>query len=139
MIEALLADLEREEGWRPHVYQDTLGYWTLGFGFLVHPGKGDGLPREVGEFWLRHKVTAILEDFPNRWPPYAFQPEDVQRALIQMAYQLGVEGVLGFKLMLTALERGDRETAAENVIASKLHQQTPARCERVARLIRGHD
>jgi lysozyme len=56
-----------------------------------------------------------------------------------MAYQLGVEGVAKFVLMLTALERGDRETAAVNALASEWAKQTPDRAKRVATLIRGHE
>ena len=36
-----------------------------------------------------------------------------QRALLDMAYELGVEGLLGFHDMLAALERGDWAAASD--------------------------
>lgn len=137
MIEQLLQDLRRDEGWRPHVYLDSLGFQTIGHGFLVDARRGDGLPPEIGEAWLRLAAERHWSALLARLPWLAQQPDDAQRALGNMAYQLGVDGVLGFRLMLAALERGDRESAAENALASAWHSQTPARAERVAALLRG--
>jgi len=147
-LDHLLADLKSEEGWRASVYDDSngqpitkgtlvKGYPTVGYGFCVDAFKGAPLPQEVADFWLQHLVEKVTAEIESSWQPYVTQHEDVQRALVQMAYQLGVSGLLGFKLMLAALERGDRETAAENALDSTWHTQTPARAERVAALIRG--
>ncbi len=44
MINELTADLKNDEGWRPFAYQDHLGFWTLGYGFLIDQRRGnDGL------------------------------------------------------------------------------------------------
>jgi lysozyme len=129
--------LRSEEGFKPYAYQDTLGYWTVGYGFLIDPNKGDGLPKEVADFWLDFLIEKIDNAIRIKWTSYISQPKDVQDALVEMAYQLGIDGLLEFKLMLMALERGDRETAADNALDSRWHAQTPARCERVAAIIRG--
>lgn len=126
-----------EEGWRSTVYKDTRDVWTLGYGFNVDPDHGGEIPREVADFWIGFKVQKLETDLANAWPPFLSQPSDVQGALVEMSYQLGVSGLLKFKLMLGALERGDRETAAECARDSEWHKQTPARAERVAGLIRG--
>lgn len=57
--------------------------------------------------------------------------------MANMAYQLGVSGVLRFRKMLEALRAGDREKAAEEALDSAWATQTPERAQRVARLIRG--
>lgn len=137
-VDPITADIQREEGWNAHVYRDTRKFWTIGYGFLVDPRRGTGMPREVGDFWLKLIVDRLLVEIPSRWRHFDQQPAQVQRALVQMAYQLGVDGLMGFKLMLTCLERGDREGAAENALASQWYRQTPARAERVAKLIRGY-
>lgn len=138
MIDQLVADLKSDEGWNAHPYRDSLGFLTIGYGFLIDPLKDVSLPRDVGEFWLRHAAEERWYALTARLPWLQLQPDEIQRALGNMAYQLGVDGVLGFKLMLAALLRGDRETAADNVIDSTYHHQTPARAERVAAKIRGH-
>jgi hypothetical protein len=48
-----------------------------------------------------------------------------------------VAGVLGFKLMLKALARGDRAEAERQALDSDWAEQTPNRAKRVARAIGG--
>jgi hypothetical protein len=74
----------------------------------------------------------------HAFPWLQTQPDDIQRALQNMAYQMGGVGVAGFHLMLAALERGDRETAAVNCLASDYGRDCPERAGRCATLIRGH-
>lgn len=131
--------LKAEEGWRPHVYPDSLGWATIGYGFLVDSRRGEGLPKEVAEYWLSYLVDEIRGELVGKWPPFLSQPADVRDALVLMSYQLGVDGVLGFKNMLSALEAGDRQGAAEHALESKWHEQTPERAQRVASIIRGSD
>lgn len=131
--------LKVEEGFKPHVYPDSLGYATIGYGFLIDSRRGAGLPKAVADFWLKHNIEQIRDELPKAWQPYLSQPSDVQDALVQMAYQLGVEGVLGFQLMLASLQKNDRESAAINALNSKWAAQTPARAKRVATLLRGHE
>jgi GH24 family phage-related lysozyme (muramidase) len=149
MIEQLLRDLKAEEGFRSYVYDDfngepivpgyTLkGHPTIWYGLCVEKGRVPYLPPNTADDALAYVATAKWHDLLKRLPWLANQPEDVQRALAHMAFQLGVEGTLGFSLMLAALERGDRETAAINALDSAWSRQTPARAQRVAELIAGH-
>jgi len=133
----LRQDLIRDEGWRRHVYRDTLGFLTVGFGFVVDERRGAGVPRHIAEQWLDYLITKVVDDLHGRLPWLKQQPEEVQRALANQAYQLGVSGLLNFKKMLAALQDGDRETAAREALDSLYAKQTPARAQRVAALIRG--
>lgn len=137
MTDPLLEDLRRDEGFRAYAYQDHLDFWTIGYGFLVDERKGVGLPKPVAEFWLQYAVNERLAELQRRWPAFNAQHKDVQRALGNMAYQLGPAGVVAFRKMLAALEAGDRVAAAEAALDSKWAIQTPARAKRVADLIRG--
>jgi lysozyme len=137
MRQQLRADLIRDEGWRPHVYQDTLGFWTIGYGFLVDATKGGGLPQDVADFWLDRVIAETITLLRHRWPAFDSQPEDVQRATANMAYQLGVAGLMNFRKMLAALERGDRVEAARQALDSRWAIQTPNRARRIVALIRG--
>jgi lysozyme len=137
MIDKLMADLKEDEGFIPYVYDDILGYKTLGYGFMVDIRKGGEIPRKVAEYWLHHEAFTSWQALCKALPWLVEQPEDVQRALGNMAYQMGVQGVLGFKMMLLALENGDRKLAATNAQESKCANQTLPRAHRVAKLIRG--
>lgn len=136
----LLKDqLKRDEGFVPHAYEDHLGYLTLGYGFLVDKRKGGQIPQEVAEFWMDWLLDRIAADLARRAPWLADQPEPVVRAIHNMAYQMGVTGVLKFRNMIAALQDGDREKAALEALDSLWARQTPERAQRIAALIRGSE
>jgi len=136
-MSSIVDDLKRDEGWNQHVYLDHLGFQTIGIGFLVDARRGGGLPWPVAEHWLAYLLDKIEADLDSRLPWWKAQPEDVKRALLNMAYQLGVNGLLKFKRTLAMLQVGDRAGAAREALDSTWAKQTPARAARVAGLIRG--
>lgn len=149
LTDDVIAAVGREEGWREYVYDDysgnpvtrgsqLIGFPTIGYGFRIDAG-GEPMPKEVADLWRRIIVEKRIAELTARWQPFNRQPYEVKCALVEMAFQLGVSGLLKFGLMLGALERGDRATAAVNVVASRFGEQTPARAQRVADLIRGHE
>ncbi len=137
MIDELLYDLKQDEGWKPYAYKDSEGYWTIGYGFLIDEAKGGELPKEIGEAWLKLAAETRWNHLIREIPWITDQPDDVQRALGSMAYQMGVEGVLRFKNMLAALQENDRQKASEEALDSRWSKQTPNRAKRVSDLIRG--
>ena len=137
MRDELIADLKADEGWRADPYQDSLGFWTIGYGFLIDGRKSVRLPREVGDFWLAYLVDERTKELNAALPWLENQPEGVQRALLNMAYQMGVAGVLKFGKMLDALKSSDRKLAANEALDSMWARQTPERAKRVAEKIRG--
>ena len=58
--------------------------------------------------------------------------EPRQAVLLSMAWQMGVEGLLGFTNTLKFIEAGDFKNAAANMLKSKWAQQTPNRAKRHA-------
>lgn len=153
-IEAIHDDLRREEGWRGFVYDDATGrsivagttvkgHPTIGYGFNLSALTGRVLPQRVADLWLEILVEDIIRHLLRYLPWLPAQPADVQRALVNMAYQLGFEpfdgdGYKDWPNMLNALKAGDREAAAAHALDSEwARTQTPARARRVAALIRG--
>lgn len=137
LINNLIDNLKSDEGWDAFAYQDHLGYWTIGYGFLIDPQKGGGLPRHIGEIWLKYAAEIRYEELRKRLPWLDDMPESVQRALGNMAYQMGVHGVLGFPNMLQSLQDRDWEAAADHGLDSEwFRDQTPERAKRVTDLIR---
>lgn len=133
----IIDDLKRDEGWRESAYQDHLGYWTIGYGFLIDARKGGRIPEPIAEAWLSLLVTKTEAELERRLPWFKSQPADVQRALLNMAYQMGVDGLLKFKTTLAHLQLGNRAKAADSAMQSLWAKQTPARAKRVTDLIRG--
>lgn len=59
-----------------------------------------------------------------------------QRAIMNMRHQLGLNGLLGFRGMIAAIERQDWPAAQAAGLDSSWHTQTPDRCERLMTVIR---
>jgi len=150
-LDQVCADLRSDESWRSYVYDDKdsqplvkgstiKGYATIGWGFCVDRDKGAPLPREVGDIWLRHLVEERFDGLDRALPWFYRAHEDIQRALTNMAFQMGVGGVLGFKKMIAALANDDRETVSTEALDSLCaREQSPERAKQIASLIRGHD
>lgn len=147
-LDLVVADIKRDEGWREFAYDDGTGkpvvrgdtmrgYVSLGWGFCISADRGRPLPREIADRWLDQIIAETCVALDYRIPWWRTQPGEVQRALVSMAYQLGVSGLLNFRRMLAALERGDRYEAAVEALDSRWANQTRARAERIAAMIGG--
>ena len=134
----LRKDIEREEDRVPYGYYDSRGFLTCGIGFLIDKDKGGRIPDAVMNFWLDYILDAVDAELDKALPWWRRQPPDVQRALAQMAYQLGLPKLLGFKKMLGALQAGDYTLAKKEGLDSAWAKQTPARADRVTDLFLLH-
>ncbi|WP_428945281.1 glycoside hydrolase family protein [Pantoea sp. FN060301] len=133
--------LRFEEGFRSKPYRDSLGYPTIGTGFLIGP-KGASLSnytftlsRNVSDVWLQELVDdrivkmkakpSILSALKQCNPARA----DV---LTSMAFQLGVNGLAGFKNTLAMVAAGNFSGSAAGMMNSLWAQQTRNRALRHA-------
>jgi lysozyme len=132
---AVLDMIKKDEGWVSHAYQDHLGFWTIGYGFLIDQRRGGGIPKEVAEYWLQHIVHGIVNDLSKRLSFFQDLPDAIQQCLVNMAYQLGTNGLLSFRKMMAALENGNYQQAAIEALDSRWAQQTPNRANRIAVII----
>lgn len=124
--------LRRDEGEVLHAYQDTLGYWTIGIGILVDKRKGGGLLPEESEFIFNNRLRILNEQLDKRIPWIGKLDPARRGVLVNMAFQMGVDGLLGFKNTLKMIEKGDYQAAAKGMLNSKWAGQTPARANRLS-------
>ena len=136
MKEKLNKQLRSDEGAEPCVYKDSLGYYTIGVGRLVDSRKGGGLSQEEISYLLNNDIANKSEALFAAIPWIVTLPEPVQGALVNMAFQLGVNGLLGFKTTLGLLKDLKFEEAATQMLKSKWATQTPNRAKRVAEQVR---
>lgn len=132
---SLRTQLRALEGRVRHAYQDHLGYWTIGVGRLIDERKGGGLREVEIDFLLDNDIADFKRQvFASlRW---AEQLDDVRQAvLIGMAFQMGMNSLLGFRNTLDAIRDGHYAHAAANMLDSKWARQTPARAQKMARQI----
>lgn len=139
-LSALDRQLHANEGWRPYLYDDAtgkritqgctvIGHPTIGFGFNLDAIE---LPENVGDLWFETIRTNRINEIFNALPWTQRLGIGPLRAVIDIGYNAGVRGLLGFHKMLDALQRGDLVTAKLEVINSTLPE---GRKQRLAALI----
>lgn len=133
MIEQLTAQLRRDEGQRPLAYQDHLGYWTIGVGRLIDSRKpGAGLRPDEIDYLLKNDIADRVAALQKALPWFVRLDEARQGVLINMAFQLGTDGLLAFRQTLGLVRDGRYAEASEQMMKSKWAEQTPARARRLA-------
>ena len=132
-----MTDLECEvasdEGFMPIPYRCTSGKLSIGYGTNIQ----DGITKEEALLLMRHRLGKVIAALESRLPFWPKLTDDRRRVLANMGYQLGVAGLMGFKRMLAAIERGDYEAAAREMLDSKwAKRDTPGRAGRLAERMR---
>jgi lysozyme len=128
----LLRQLQRDEGFKEHAYQDHLGYWTIGFGRLIDERKGGHITLEEGLFLLNNDIDEKTEELLKRLP-WVNDLDDARKgALVNMAFQMGVDGLLKFKNTLELIKNGKYKEASDAMLDSLWAKQTPNRASRLS-------
>lgn len=132
-VTKLRADLERDEGIRLKPYRDTVGVLTIGIGRNL---EGNGITREEALYLLDNDIVRVCRLLDAALPWWRTLDDVRARAVANMAFQLGVHGLMGFRKMLGALQQGFWQAAAEEALDSTWAKQTPARAHRIAEMLR---
>jgi lysozyme len=129
--------LRGDEGEEPCVYPDHLGFSTIGVGRLVDKRKpGAGLRSDEISYLLHNDIDDRIEALTRRLPWFQNLDDARRGVLLNMAFQLGVDGLLGFKNTLALIKDGKYDLAAHAMGQSLWAKQTPARAERMAEQMR---
>lgn len=136
MKQQLTKQLRRDEGEELSAYQDHLGYWTIGVGRLIDKRKGGGITSEEAAYLLSNDIDRKQAELVKRLPWAATLDEARFGVLCNMAFQMGVDGLLGFKNTLAMVRDGKYTEAAEGMLNSLWAKQTPARAKRLSEQMR---
>lgn len=121
-----------DEGFKPLVYKDTEKNDTIGIGFLLKYGFTLEECMAVLKIKLGHLAEALSNHFCKQWNSFSVNR---QSALLNMAYQIGVEGIMEFKGMWLAIGVNDWTKASQEALDSSYGRKFPARAERNAKLL----
>jgi len=139
MTKNLIKQLRLEEGEVLHAYTDSEGWLTIGIGRLLDKRKGGGITEEESAYLLSNDIAKFESQLDKSLPWWRGLTEPRQAVILGMAFQMGVDGLLGFKNTLAMVKSGDYAGASENMMKSKWAQQTPARARRMSDQMRGSE
>jgi len=132
MKENLIKQLRRDEGEVLSAYQDHLGFWTIGVGRLIDKRKGGGLSPEESAFLLNNDVDTRIKALEDAFPWFKGMDEARKGVLVNMSFQMGVDGLKAFKNTLASVANGLYEKAASQMLDSLWATQTPERAKRLS-------
>ena len=128
----LREQLKRDEGVVRHAYTDSLGFTTIGVGRLIDMRRGGGLSPDEIDYLLdndiKEKTAQVLAALP--WASKLNEPRFA--VLVNMAFQMGIGGLLRFHRTLGSIEDGQYFEAAVEMLESTWAKQTPERANRLA-------
>ena len=124
--------LRRDEGVKAVLYRDELGNPTIGVGHNLAVPLSDGAIQKI----LEDDVHMARETLTTRLPWVTTMSDARQGAFVNLTFNLGIDGLLGFSRLLRAAQSGAWEAAAQELLASRYAKQVGARAERLATQIR---
>lgn len=133
MIDELKKQLTVDEGRVRWAYKDSEGYWTIGIGCLIDQAKGGGLRDVEIDFIFNNRVEEKRRELASKFPWTSTLDDARLGALLNMCFQMGVDGVAGFPAMLRCLHENDFNGAYHEALDSLWAKQTPERAKRVAK------
>lgn len=136
MIEDLIKQLRRDEGEVLHAYHCSEGWLTIGIGRLIDAKKGGGITREEAAYLLGNDIQRVTRELQSSLPWVIRLSEPRLGVLMNMAFQLGIAGLLRFKETLRYVRDGAYDEAAAAMLDSTWATQTPERARRLAAQMR---
>ncbi len=116
--------IKRNEGLRLKPYQCKAGKLTIGYGRNL---EAKGISIKEAEYLFKNDLKIVAKQVANRIEFYRKLSYKRKMVLVDMAFNMGIEGLLGFKKMLAALKRGDFLEAGKEVMRSKYAEQVKTR------------
>ena len=130
--------LKEDEGFRQKVYLDTKGIPTIGYGRNL---RDTGVSEKEAEFLLANDIDYAEHQCQQHFSFWSRLPGQVQDVLVCLAMNMGMgysaRGLLSFEKMLAAIETGQWEQAAAELVDSQWAQDVgPLRTDKMASLLR---
>jgi lysozyme len=133
----LISELRRDEGVEYNLYKDTKGIDTTGVGHNLQASPlPDGwsypLTDEQVNVLLTQDIRNVFADLDHNLPWWVDLNDVRQRVLANMAFNLGITKLLGFKNTLAAMRQGKYKDASSGMLNSAWAAQVKGRAIRLA-------
>lgn len=128
----LTDELVRDEGLRLRLYTCTAGKASIGVGRNL---EDRGITKTEAMLMLAHDIDDACADLDRNLPWWRGMDPLRQRVLANMAFNLGIVKLLGFRNTLAAMKAGDYAAAADGMRRSLWARQVGARADRLAQMM----
>lgn len=136
----LIQELRRDEGVRYSPYADTRGFQTVGVGHNLHVSPlPQGWTYPLNDEQVNALLTVDLDGtfagLDAHIPWWRNLSYARQRVMVNMAYNMGVNGLMGFPHTLADIKAGNYAQAATDMSQSLWAKQVGARATRLEALM----
>lgn len=149
-LERIKTELMRDEGFKLQSYYDTVGKLSVGVGrnlddnpltaeeiaVVGHNARVKPISRGSAAYLLTADINRTIKALDRSLAWWVTLSAVRQRVVLNMAFNLGIGGLLGFHNTLTAIRTGDYHGAAAGMLSSKWAKQVGARADRLAIMMR---
>lgn len=125
--------IEAEEGKKSKIYKCSQGYLTGGIG---HNLDANGLSDAVIDLMYKEDEAVAIKDAKALVSNFNDLSDNRKIVLVDMAFQMGLSRLSGFKNMIQAIEIEAWNVAAIEMLESRYARQTPNRANRNADLMK---
>lgn len=147
-IEKLKASLTLSEGLELKPYKDNVGKTTIGIGRnlddvgltkeeIIILLKQNGITEAQASMLLENDIKKVEAQLKEKSEfGYLSQSEPRQRVIMEMAFNMGVSRLMGFKNMWEYIKEQKWDKAAEEMLNSQWARQVKGRAKRLADAMR---
>lgn len=129
----IVEQLKLDEGKCLKPYQCSANKMTIGYGRNI---EDNGITEEEADYLLMNDIKRVQKELRANFEWFNMLNASRQGALINMCFNLGITRLLGFKKMIAALEIGDYQEAANQMLDSKWARQVGGRSGRLSDVMR---
>jgi lysozyme len=134
LMNRIKAQLVRHEGLRLKPYRCTAGKLTIGIGRNLDDC---GISQTEAYVLLENDIRNCEKQLLDEIPEIYINLDEVRKSvLLNMCFNLGISGLLGFKNTLAFVKAGDWERAANGMLASKWAKQVGRRAIELSEMMR---
>ena len=130
LIEQIKEDLVKHEGYKDEIYLCSEGIPTFGIGHAVKEADieytwpiGTPIEKDRIDNAFEEDFNTAVTDCCALFLNFGSLPEQVQRVLVNMAFNLGRTRLGRFKKMITAVNEGNFSKAANEMVDSRWYNQ----------------
>ena len=142
-IEKLREEIKYDEGSVNEIYLDHLGLATFGIGHLVTEWDeeygweiGTPVSEDRCNEVFDSDIQIVLADCEQLYSDFNELPEEVQRIIANMMFNMGRPRLSKFKGMKAGVDARDWNKAADEMVDSRWYRQVTNRAERLVKRMR---